>query len=509
MAIGVTDRDEANVRARTTSCARQLLLQAILLGLLADSAMRNAQAGLGWTIWILGLAMATVIVLRQRGDRLNREQSAWLAVAVACAAAFAWRDAETVQAANAFGTLGALTLFAMSSARAPVASILSARVRDVVAATAYAARDALVGAPPLLFRDAALGSHIQASAAARWPALRAALLTVPIVIVFTGLLSRADPVFGSVFELPDIDIGNLVSHVLVAGAFAWVSAGWMRGALLGTAKRSSLPEQLPFRLGIVEITTSLGALVAIFAVFVGLQLRWLFGGADVVLATTGLSLAEYARRGFFELVTVAALVLPLILGTRAAIVDDASLGRHRQLSLSLLVLLGAIMASAMLRMRLYVMHFGLTTDRLYASVFMIWLALVFVSMALTVLRGWPRPFATMTVVSGFATLFALNAANPEAIVARVNLSRSAVPRAVDYAYLARLSGDAARVVAEALATADPSPNTCGSAKALRRRWLGREETRSNLGSMRGRTAVLELLTPPRVQRVCGFSGVQP
>ncbi|MEX2154060.1 MAG: DUF4173 domain-containing protein [Gemmatimonadaceae bacterium] len=501
MATLVVERDEADVRDRNTRTARQILLQAALLGLLADNVFRNAAEGLGWTVWIGGLVVATVLVVQDRRGRFSREQLAWLTVVVACAAAVAWRDAELLLVANVVATLAALALFAMSHAGLPASSILSARVRDALAACVYAARDALSGAFPLLFREAELGSAIQASAAARRPALRAVLLTAPLVILFTALLSRADPVFGALFRLPSVNIEEIASHVLLGGIFAWLSAGWMRGSLLPTT-RATLPEHVPWRLGIVDITTSLGALAGLFAVFVGMQLRWLFGGAEVVEATTGLTLAEYARRGFFELVLVAALVFPLILGTRAAITDDVTIRRHRRLSLALLVLLGAIMASAVVRMRLYVMQFGLSTDRLFALVFMTWLVLVFGALALTVLRGWSRPFAAMTVLSGFATLFALNAFNPEAIVARVNLGRSAAPRAVDYAYLSRLSGDAMPAVAPALAAAEPSTASCASARTLRKRWLSTDGTRSNLGSWRGREAVRTHLTPSRVRRLC-------
>jgi hypothetical protein len=505
MATSAVESSATDALDADTATGRQILVQALFLGVLADGAIRNAQGGLGWAVWILGLALAAVAVVRHRENHLRREQFAWLAAAVACAAAFAWRDAEMVRLANVLGTLVALALFSMASARAPAPSILAARVRDVIAAGVYAARDVLVGAPLLVYREASLGDSIRSSAAAQRPLLRAVVMTLPLVIVFVALLSRADPVFGSIFNLPDVDAEWLLSHVVMAGAFAWWSAGWLRGALLGTARRGTLPERLPFELGLVEVSATLGALVILFAVFVALQMRWLFGGADVVLETTGLSVAEYARRGFFELVTVTALVAPVILGTRAAIVDDASLRRHRQLSLALLVLLAGIMASAMLRMQLYVAHFGLSEDRLYASVFMLWLAFVFVAMAMTVLRGWARPFAAMAIVSGLATILALNVANPEAIVAHVNLSRESPPRGVDYEYLARLSGDAAPIVAAALSAASPSQATCAAAKRLRLRWIRATDTGSNLGSRRGRAAVLELLPPPRVQQLCETS----
>lgn len=508
MAAQVLELDEGDIRDTNTRSARQIVLQAALLGMLADNVLQNAPNGLGWSIWIAGLAVAVVLVVTYRGARFSREQSAWLAMAVACAVTVAWRD--TLQPVNVLATLVALAMFTMSYAGQPASSILSSRLRDVITAWVYAAKDAVSGTAPLLIREAALGSAIRSSAAARRPALRAAVLTAPLVIVFTALLSRADPVFGAVFRLPDIRAEEIASHLLLGGFFAWISAGWMRGALQPTGGRSALPEQLPVKLGVVEITASLGALVALFAVFVAIQLRWLFGGADVVLATTGLSLAEYARRGFFELVTVAALVLPLILGTRAAIADDTgALVRHRRLSSALLILLGAIMTSAILRMWLYVTHFGLTADRLYALVFMAWLGIVFVAMTITVLRGWSRPFAAVTVLSGFAALFALNAANPEAIVARVNLSRSTARQAVDYRYLSHLGGDAVATVAPALAVAEPAPGTCTAAKTLRRRWVGARGYRSNLGTARGRAAVLEHLPASGVQRLCAFVEVRP
>jgi hypothetical protein len=298
----------------------------------------------------------------------------------------------------------------------------------------------------------------------------------------------------------------VVSHVVLAGAFAWWSAGWLRGAVPGASRRPALAQRLPLRLGLAEISLSLGAVIVLFAIFVVLQLRWLFGGAGVVLATTGLTVAEYARRGFFELVTVAALVVPLILGTHAVIEDEKVRERHRRLSIALIVLLAAIMTSALLRMRLYVEYFGLTTDRLYATAFMIWLAIVFGAMALTVLRGWGRPFASMALLSGFVVLFTLNVANPDVLVARVNLARAPGTRTVDYEYLARLSGDATPTVVGAIVAAPATTDACKAAKSLRARWADRHDRSWNVGVRRGRESVASKLSPTEVQRLCSLHG---
>ena len=243
----------------------------------------------------------------------------------------------------------------------------------------------------------------------------------------------------------------------MAGFFAWVVAGWLRRSLLAPSGATGTPATpLPFTLGATDVTLALGALNVLFAAFVVAQIGWLFGGEALVLRTTGLSYAEYARRGFFELTWVAGLLLPVLLGAQALIPasDARTLRFYRRLAVPLVVLLGAIMFSAGARMRLYVQYYGISTDRLYASAFMIWLAVVFVWLALTVLRSRPRTFATGLVVSGFAVLFTLNVLNPDALVARANLARGDAGRSgaagSDLRYVASLGGDAVPMLVSAL-----------------------------------------------------------
>ena len=60
-----------------------------------------------------------------------------------------------------------------------------------------------------------------------------------------------------------------------------------------------------------------GVLVAVLALFVGVQFVVLFGSDDYVLRTTGLTYAEYARSGFWQLLAVTALALGVLaLGSR-------------------------------------------------------------------------------------------------------------------------------------------------------------------------------------------------
>ena len=120
---------------------------------------------------------------------------------------------------------------------------------------------------------------------------------------------------------------------------------------------------------------------------------------------------------------------------------------------ALLVLLCVVMVSALQRMRLYQREYGLTELRVYMTGTMIWLAVVFVWAAATVLRGRRQLFAVGALVSGFAAIFAVHVINPDALIARTNLDR---PK-LDLPYLTNLSDDATPELVEALPTLDPRP----------------------------------------------------
>jgi hypothetical protein len=491
----------ARERAAT---ARHLLVDAVVLGGLADAFLRGG-FGIGLLAWMVVFTATFAYVKRRRGG-INREQLGWLLTALFFAATFAWRDSGGLGFFDFVAMLTALALLgATSSAVSPMRSVLGQRIRDLAQALARSA--ALVAAGVFgLVLACGLGDGVQRLRLGRTRALvRASLIAIPLVLVFGVLLGSADPVFGSLFRLPDIDFGTVVSHLVVAGFFTWVVGGWMYGALLNERPVPRIREGLPITLGSLDVTIVLGALVALFAVFVGVQIGWLFGGERLVRATTGLGYAQYARHGFFELVWVSLLVLPVLLGSRSALDDDAvAIRRHRFLSIPLLALLGGIMASALGRMGLYVHYYGLSTDRVFATVFMLWLVIVFAWYGFTVLRGRLRDFAAGMTITGFATLAALGLANPDALVARVNISRAQValtvedsvttPAArktslsantaspIDYGYLTwRLSGDAVGHVVDALVANTVSPvgsaarlaevrARCDAVKTLFRRW---------------------------------------
>jgi hypothetical protein len=73
-------------------------------------------------------------------------------------------------------------------------------------------------------------------------------------------------------------------------------------------------------------------------------------------------------------------------------------------------------------MYLYQQQFGLTELRLYTTVFMVWISVVLLWFVLTVLRARRDRFAFGALLTGFAAIFAINAMNPDALIADTNLA---------------------------------------------------------------------------------------
>jgi hypothetical protein len=245
-----------------------------------------------------------------------------------------------------------------------------------------------------------------------------------------------------------------------------------------------------------EIAIALSLLNLLFIVFLIVQARYLFGGASLIEVTKGLSYAQYARRGFFELVAASAFVVPVLLVADWAAAEDSTRGLRilRATSTLLVLLLVGVLASAAYRMHLYQQAYGLTEQRLFVSVFMAWLTGVLGWLAVTVLRGRRRGFAFGAIIGGFACVVALHVLNPHALIARVNISRAVAGEQYDGHYLSTLSADAVPTLIAKL-PALPQAERCRVADMLVKRWSGERQggwRTWNLGDAHARRLVAQL-----------------
>lgn len=426
-----------------------LLGSALFLGLLGDELLRVTPLGLNAFLWVAALCAVVVVLAERVGSRLSGARLWMIPTLLLFSALLVWRDSAWLVALDLFAIVVALSLGALRTPR----PVHQAGLTDYAVGLGHATAAAGANAANLMQEDidwnelprGQQGRHALAVG-------RGLMLAAPLVFLFGALFVAADSVFQDYVRSAVPDPGNLMLHVALVALFGWVSAGLVREYLFKPKSVDASVEPW-FRLGATELTVVLALLDLLFLAFVLVQLRYLFGGASLVEERTHLTYAEYARHGFFELVTVAALVLPLLLlADWARRRDHARRDRLFQiLAGALILLLFVVMASALQRMRLYQREYGLTELRVYTTGVMLWLAVVCVWAGFTVLRGRRDLFAVGALISGFAAIFAINVVNPDALIARTNLNRPNL----DLPYLMQLSDDATPELVRALPTLEP------------------------------------------------------
>ncbi len=285
------------------------------------------------------------------------------------------------------------------------------------------------------------------------PYLRGAIVAIPIVVVFGVLLTQADPVFNKLTtQALTLNWDSLWAHAGLFLGFSALALMFLRRALLSPKSAVAPPTSSPARDHSIEAVVVALALDVLFLCFVAVQLKTFFWGAGFIKQTTGMSFAQYARQGFFQLVSVSALALPLLLAL-SAFVQSASAKQQATFRWSCAVmvsLLVLIMSSAFYRMGLYVSANGLTELRVYSTSFMVWLAIVFVVFSFTVLRGKPGRFVFLSLTSGLAAALVLMFSNPGRMIAEYNVGLLVKGGFFDPSYQTVLGADAAPSLIRAL-----------------------------------------------------------
>jgi hypothetical protein len=435
----------------------KLLGMALTLGVLCDLMLRGTPWGLNVALLTIAVTL-TVIGLAHWGHLNLTGGGRWLLLpAIGFGLCFAWRDSVTLKCCDALAVAVALGLVAWRSRQG---QIRIAACTEVALGLFFSALNCLFGIVLLVFKDIQWKELPGAGASRNAVALgRGLLIALPLLLVFGGLFMAADAGFEHVVNrLFHFDLETVASHIFLIAVFTWTLAGFLRHTLeCPRPVVPPLPRSQALTLGIVELGTVLGLLDLLFLAFVGMQVGYLFGGRTHLFAVSGLTAADYARRGFFELVAVAALILPLLLlGDWLLRKESPRIIRLFQgMAGALVGLTFAVMFSAVQRLWLYHIGFGLTETRFYVGAFMVWLAAVFVWFAWTVLRGQRQRFAFGTIVLAFGCVSLLQILNPDAFIVQANVARLQGGRTLDAHYVLGLSADATPALVAALPQLPP------------------------------------------------------
>jgi len=445
------------------------------------------EVGLGMNFpMAIGLLLLGGWAVRRRTPRLIGPDG-WLAPAALGFAAFAAVRADpTIVALDLLTSLAlaGAALAAFGGARVierPISGLIGIGLRAIGWAFAGAV-PAIGGARDGLPSSGALTRRGRPAL----PVLRGLAIAVPIVLVFIALFSSADAVFARVFDNLfgfDLDLGDLPGRIVLAGVLGWFAAG---GLALAAAEHRDLTPSVGspsgWRVGTTEAITVLLAIEAVFLLFVGLQAAYLFGGLDTLQAT-GLTYADYARRGFFELVAVAVLAGGIVIG-----LERLSRDRSRLLvgaAIGLVLLTGVVLASAALRLRLYQEAFGWTELRLYVLATIVLLGVGAITLLVLLAADRVRWLGHILIATALAIGLALNLIGPVRFITEQNVARVLDPTLVppngrtgiDDVYVLSLGDDAIPSLAGVL------PELEGSEAQVMAEALGRrlDELRSDPG----------------------------
>jgi Domain of unknown function (DUF4173) len=271
------------------------------------------------------------------------------------------------------------------------------------------------------------------------------LVTGALLGVFGALFATADVAFSHAIAglLPDLSVWPLLLRIFIFGCTAAVV---LTGAYVAVSPPRFNRPPTASHVGRTPWVIPIAALDLLFLGFVAIQADVLLASdKDHLLHSTGLSYAEYARQGFWQLLIVTGLVLMVVaIAVRYAPMDRrADRATVRTLLGLLCALTLVVVAVALRRLYLYEDAYGWTRLRLWVHAFELWMGLVIVLVAIAGIRlkaSWlPRAVAA----SGAAGLLAFGLLNPDGFIAARNVDHFRHTGKADVAYLSGLSADAA------------------------------------------------------------------
>ncbi len=269
------------------------------------------------------------------------------------------------------------------------------------------------------------------------------LISIPILALIIWLLSSADIVFKDLFI--NIPVSKIIKHFFLILAITVYAICFLWSLLKAHDEdRQEKYSKIKWKrfLDPVILITLLFLLNVVFTVFSIIQFKYLFGGESFILPSA-YTYAEYARRGFFELVVVA-IINFIILLLAISFIKRENRKTHLLSKMLLSLLAGftfVMLSSAFYRMLVYEQAYGFTYLRIFVQAFMVLMFFLFI---LNIVFIW---YQRLPIIKGYfittlVVYILLNFANVDVIIARNNIYRYEKTGQIDMDYLKELSYDA-------------------------------------------------------------------
>ena len=274
------------------------------------------------------------------------------------------------------------------------------------------------------------------------------LLSVPLLVVVIFLLISADAAFaGLMGKLPSVDVGQIILTLLMGTGTACV----LYTRCIALRHESPDPKLATARKGIHPLTvnTALAMICVVYLVYLFSQLAYFAGGLSGILPQ-GYTMAEYARRGFFEMGWLCAINLGLMALAVGLVQKEEKTPLSTKvfcLFIGLITLFFVVTASA--KMAMYISSYGLTRLRVLTEVIMVFLGLA--TLLVCIWLFVPKmPYMKVVLLTALVLGAVVLWADVDTVVARYNVQayQSGALEQIDVSYLTTLSAGAVPYIAE-------------------------------------------------------------
>lgn len=280
------------------------------------------------------------------------------------------------------------------------------------------------------------------------------VVTIPVTLLVVTLLISADSGVEKILHLLFGDIGENAAVIfvqfLIGIPIALYTFGMLYSNVLQVKKEVLTFEKCESDLKNAQkvpnmiLYSSVTPVCALYVIFFISQMQYFISAFQGILPQP-YSYAQYARKGFFELLSISIINLMIILVISFL---PKQTGEHKPVMLKfysvlLSVFTISIIATALSKMILYIQNFGLTPLRIYTSWFMILLLLLFV---LIIIKQFNFHFCFAKYsVYAFVFLFGILCfSKVDGIIAKYNVEmfQSGQLNSLDIESLCNLSDDA-------------------------------------------------------------------
>ncbi len=267
------------------------------------------------------------------------------------------------------------------------------------------------------------------------------LISVPVLFVVLGLLMSADSQFerliGGIPHWVQLINGEVVFRIMVVLFYTFAFFGLLQALMKKQINAiTSNGNNQAFKLDAIITITVLVLINAVYVLFTIVQFKYFFSGS----LQGDFTYAEYARKGFFELLFVTLINLSITILV-LTFVDKTIffIKRLIQILLTALVLSSAVLlSSAFMRLSMYEEAYGFSFIRIMAHSFMIFLVVIF---TYTLIKIWMEKLSLFHFyfISSLLYYTVMNVIDVEKMIVSKNIERYEQSGKIDIHYLNSLS----------------------------------------------------------------------